>query len=403
MSSVKYESATTIELSENEIDKSKTAVHKLLRNQGFVHEFQSEILSLSFHKISDMFTPLAIFIVLVLFIYGWEFGTNSALCDVKIVIPNQIMITEFVCFVAFSANFLLILIKLMRLPSSHVANEKSLFKIYCASLIITIISVSSISYHWQLSMKNDVICTDAMGVPSFPIQWCEWLAIVPFLSYMTCIINKSKLNRDDYLAIAFSTLTISFGFLSAVIGSSIGSYTFYFFGIIFFGLKIKYLMSTSKIEHNFKTNDNGNTSDLAIEFHNLSANNKRQRSIALCCFFSVFPLIHGLTWMGILSQVEALCGFILASTFVKIGLCFVFSQSHLNLTNDIASYDTLLKACIIDELFEVNKRYESELKTLNEFRNMLSNAAHDLKTPLAGFGGAIDLIEKETFALEKYY
>eukprot|EP01038_Epipyxis_sp_PR26KG_P014905 gene14905-20048_t len=370
-----------------EISTKSTSVTSL--DNVIINEFQPEIHSL--HEVFDVAIPFLLYAFISMVLSTKEsFGIHA--CNIKIDISYQVLATEFACFIAILANLITTVVNIVALISSKNLSKRPLLKLYGTSIIINVITILSVSYHWFLSMKSDSICVDAMGVPSFMIQWCEWLVLVPFLTYLACMIDKPKFNKKDQSAIVCAMIMVIFGCISAMVGSngfSTLSICFYLLGMICFVMKIRYIFSNDLVSFSIVSNDMSN------EIQKLVTESKSQRGFILSCSYLLFPLVHFLSWSRILSLDDSLCAFLFLSTFVKLGLNSVFIQSHMTFSSNVAKCTSIEKTNIIDEQIKLNSQNEYELKILNEFRNMLGNAAHDLKTPLVGFGGAIDNIEQD--------
>eukprot|EP01038_Epipyxis_sp_PR26KG_P014072 gene14072-18880_t len=371
-----------------------------LIDQALVNEFQPEIKTN--RNVADIFVPLFVGIALLLISKLGMYIGQQNVCNRKVNISPIIMSTEYACFVAFVANSLTILIKIQNLIVSDDLSKRPILKLYTSSLIISLVSASTIAYHWLFSIESDYLCVDSMGVPSFITQWCEWLPIVPFLVYLACMIDKHKLSPSDCFATISSALMIVFGFLSAIFGTygyHYAGYVFHCVGIGFFLSQVRYLLSCTG--ENKLTSMVSPSSGVHAEILRLRLQSKKHRGFTLSCSFIVFPLIHGLKWIDILTQDATICAFMLASTFIKIGVCCCFVESINRLTNRIAKLVSITKSDIIDEQSSVNSNNLIEIDKLSEFRNMLGNVAHDLKTPLAGFSGAVGLIEEEILNMWK--
>eukprot|EP01038_Epipyxis_sp_PR26KG_P011443 gene11443-15330_t len=356
----------------------------------------------SFLDVQDIFVPFMVWVLLVMCISISSITANNHVCSHKIPISSIIISTEYGCFFAFATNILTALLKMITVLSSENLSKKALIKKQCYILVISIVSACSISYHWLFSLNVDFICVDAMGVPSFVIQWCEWLAVVPLLAYIACMIDKSKFTKNDYFAIASAILMILFGCASAVAGAHGLDYlsiVFYVFSCGFFVVKVKYMLSTS--DFNIMNNGVSPLSDIEQDILVLQAKSRKQKGLLLSCFFFLFPLVHALRWTGAITHDETLCAFMITSTFTKIGLCCALIECYSDFTANIAKLSTFARAEIIHEQTQINDRNEVEINTLNQFRNVLANTAHDLKTPLAGFSGGVDIIEQELIELKK--
>eukprot|EP01038_Epipyxis_sp_PR26KG_P006763 gene6763-9265_t len=273
----------------------------------------------------------------------------------------------------------------------------SLLKLYAASLVVSLISALSISYNWFFLLKLDFICANSSRVPFLMIQCCEWLVLIPFLPYLICVVEKKNLDKYDYFAILSSMMMILFGFLS-IISGSIGlselTYVFFALSFIFFVIEVKYLCRDN-IHDDDRSNELPSNLMMVADIKTMIGVNKKQRLFFCACFFSIFPLVFILNWFEILSKDKTVCAYMIASALVKIGFFCVITQSHIHLSTDIANFTSQAKTDIIEQQVKLNAQKDIELKGLNEYRNVIGNTAHDLKTPLAGFSGAVDLIELE--------
>jgi hypothetical protein len=125
-------------------------------DKGIINEFQPEMESL--HDVIDIFIPIIVFAV-----SASIYGKMKSVCHTKIHISSQILSTEYACFIAYSTVFFTIIIQMITLLATNNISKKPLLKLYSASLVVSLVSASSISYHWYGQLKRDVICVDAMG------------------------------------------------------------------------------------------------------------------------------------------------------------------------------------------------------------------------------------------------
>eukprot|EP01038_Epipyxis_sp_PR26KG_P015321 gene15321-20647_t len=346
--------------------------------------------TINFVKYIDIVIPLLLFCSLATTLvssesYGYRF------CNHKIAVETSTRIIEMCCLFTFGAKLISLAINSYDIFQEQ---KNSRLKLHLALMIICLISGASIGYHWYLSSKHDHICIDGFGVPYFTIHLAEWFSVVPFLVYISCSIFNPRLGLNDIVATISSMLMILFGFCLALSKSFWMSVVFYLLSICGFLINFRYLTvsinhsETSEIDEEERLlNDK-----VVSTVKKLRQDCRKSRGYILAAMFCVFPLVHALGWSHILSTTQVLEAFIFCSTFVKIILCETFSQSHIFLSVNINKIITVGMVNIIKKQTE---RQNEEITVLNEFRVMLGNVTHDLKTPLAGFSGAIDLIQQD--------
>eukprot|EP01038_Epipyxis_sp_PR26KG_P004470 gene4470-6321_t len=357
-------------------------------------KLENDFRATNWFKYIDVIVPLCVFIALFLVLCYKEY-LNVSVCMRKFSISNDIVTMEIICLFSLLSSGATILIRIFDvavLGKQH--GQTSILKFYFSSLIVHIVCGVSVSYHWMMTKHQDFICVDSLGVPYFIIHLAEWMALVPFLVYMAFMIDNPQLKSNDVTAIILSGLMIFFGSCMAMVQSRWLGYLFYTFTIVSFCFNFVYLVFS---EENPDTHEQLINVDVQTSVTILRRSSRRWRGIVLAVVLCVFPGIHFLGWQGYISTEQVLHSFLFSSTFVKIILCEVFTGSHILLSSNI---NKAVALAVLSIVRSQDDRQKSEINLLNEFRILLGNVTHDLKTPLARFNGTVNLIEED---LEKIY
>eukprot|EP01038_Epipyxis_sp_PR26KG_P006932 gene6932-9485_t len=338
----------------------------------------------------DIITPLGVSMVLiaVVTISKWF---HLEVCTTKIDVSGNIRVVELACLFAFASNTLSIIMRILDIVNDDGVAESKSLKIYFAAIIVNLIAGSSIAIHWLTSADHDNICLDEFGVPYYTTFFVEWFSVTPFLIYISAIVNGSTtLMKRDKISMLSSAFTVFFGFCLAISKSLNMAYIFYGLTIISLIFCLRNLLVSTQL---LPTGDENFFGTEAMEQIQLAKfQSDKRRGIFLSISFSLFGIIHLLTWLHLIPSDLALQTMMACNTFIKINLCEMIIHSQSSLSNKITKIRTV---SVLKMVKDQDNRQQAEINLLNEFRNMLGNVTHDLKTPLAGFNGAIDLIEDD--------
>eukprot|EP01038_Epipyxis_sp_PR26KG_P007420 gene7420-10112_t len=331
------------------------------------------------------FIPIVTYVLLITISIIMENSSNYPMCKESInysypLFQTLSSSTAFCFFVFCICNIGLMLRVLF---SSE--NKKFLLPIYLALVSICFISGSTMLL---LYLTPSGVCKDVFRIPSSTYQWIEWTTTVPLLTYLGAIVGSEQglLHQDDLNALLSSFFMIIFGFVSAVTKTDWISYFGYFLSCLFFVMTIIQLERSGeeRYEGNLFQSKNTSYTDLLAEIESLRKNGKKFRMRLLMVIFAIFPVLHILGCVGFIQPEDVLCGYMLFGCIGKLMFGKFLVNTHIFLQNETAKIVSKHKTKSLKTMFE---------QELEEFRHSIANAAHDLKTPLAGFCSGIDFIE----------
>ena len=222
--------------------------------------------------------------------------------------------------------------------------------------------------------------TDWFGLESSIFRWPEWAMSVPLLMYIIIAVDvKDRLSKRDIKILACLFCTIVAGAALNTCASDTLAVFFILFSFSCFGTVLFFNWQrrcefSRRLRH-LRTQQGDAEAAL------LMANMLRVSDMSEVYFISTiyFPIFSLLGWCKVLSSSQVQFLFAFGSLFCNLGCCHVLADSTLQYDREAA---------------------EQSQKTL---RLTLSNLAHDLKTPLAGFSSGLLSVEEEARKLQEVY
>eukprot|EP01038_Epipyxis_sp_PR26KG_P012163 gene12163-16289_t len=331
--------------------------------------------------------------------------SNTFQCNANGHWANYTNLLQFAAAFCFSFNAVNQFLTILYIIIVRKETKRCLLQLYFSLLIISLIcGVSHGLSYSRIGFTK--YCFDSFGVYSDLPLWGEWLPVVPFLAYLATFTDQTTPSRpNDYYCIINTFLMIFCGFLSAISIDKNTSTFFYFACCIFFIFCLRNLWLCGWIEDS----EISEKYDTYINFTNIPSNptthyelikhinymkliEKRARTrILFVCFF-IFPTVHLLGSLAILNHDQVLAGYIVGNIFTKLIFSGFIVNSHIQLQNEIAKVVTIHKTNYICTMIEVE---------MDEFRHIIANVAHDLKTPLSSLCSGIDLIQTSSAELKR--